>query len=103
MRSTVKMSGEQNDSTFFVVCIKTKNSFLNKHALLFGGPCFLLGEKAPAGAGRPSKRGWSYQITFRSLVVKHPAPTQNFDRNFDIFVDIFWNCLGASGMHPGGR
>ena len=34
---------------------------------------------------RASKVGWSYPITFRSLVVKHTAWTQNWS-NFDTFV-----------------
>ena len=66
---------------------------INTHSFV-GDPVFAW-KKAPAGAARPSKRGWSYPITFRSLVVKHPAPTQSVDRFFDI--------LGTSGMHPGGR
>ena len=83
--------------------ISKKHSFLNTHAL-FSLLIFLLGglffawKKTPAGAGRPSKRGWSYPITFRSLVVKHPAPTQNFDRNVDIFLTYFgvvWDHLGC--------
>ena len=76
-----------------------KQSFLNKDALFVGGPCFLLGKKTPAGAGRPSKRGWSYPITFRSLVVKHTALTQNFDRPFDIFftfLELFGRIWDAS-------
>ena len=68
------------------------------HTHLFLGTLFFAGKKAPAGAARPSKRGWSYPITFRSLVVKHPAPTQNFDRNFDICLTYFgvvWEHLGC--------
>ena len=47
---------------------------------------------------RARKRGWSYPITFRSLVVKHLAPTQNFDRNVDIcltYFGIVWEHLGC--------
>ena len=59
-----------------------------------------LPKKIPRRARRrPSKRGWSYPITFRSLVVKHPAPTQNFDRTFDIcltFLKLFGSIWDAS-------
>ncbi len=78
--------------------IEKKTQFSQKTSIAFWGTLFFAGKKAPAGAGRPSKRGWSYPITFRSLVVKHPAPTQNVDRNFYMFLTYFgvvWEHLGC--------
>ena len=61
---------------------------------------FLPKKKPRRARRRPSKRGWSYPITFRSLVVKHPAPTQNFDRNFRSFrwhiLELFGSIWDAS-------
>ena len=55
-------------------------------------------KKTPEGTPQGSQKGWSYPFTFRSLVVKHPAPTQNFDRFFDIcltFFEVVWDHLGC--------
>ena len=54
--------------------------------IIFWGTLFFAGKKTPTGAARPSKRGWSYPITFRSLVVKHTALTQ--------ICEVVWD-------HPG--
>ena len=65
---------------------------------MFWGTLFFAGKKAPAGAGRPSKRCWSYPITFRSLVVKHTALTKNFERHFLFHLTYFgvvWEHLGC--------
>ena len=50
-------------------------------------------KKNPEGTAPASKVDWSYPITFRSLVVKHPAPTHNFDRTLDVFL----TCLKLFG------
>ena len=73
-------------------------SFFNKYELFCFGTLFLPTKKTRRERRRASKRGWSYPITFRSLVVKHPAPTQNFDRGFDTFLTFFgivWEHLGC--------
>ena len=78
--------------------ITNKNRIFSINTNYFVGDPVFCWEKTPAGAARPSKRGWSYPITFRSLVVKHTAPTQIFDRTFDIFLTFFeivWEHLGC--------
>ena len=67
--------------------------FFNKYALYFVGTLFLPKKKPPEGTAPASKVGWSYPITFRSLVVKHTARTQNFDQFFNIFLH-FSNLFG---------
>ena len=62
------------------------------------GDAFFAEKKPPEGTAPASKVGWSYPITFRSLVVKHTARTQNFDQLFDIcltFVEVVWDHLGC--------
>ena len=62
--------------------------------MLFFGDAFFAEKKPPEGTLPASKVGWSYPITFRSLVVKHTARTQNFD-NFLTFFEVVWDHLGC--------
>ena len=78
----------------------------NKYALCFRGTPFLPGKNPRRARRRVSTRGWSYPITFRSLVVKHTAWTQNWKKhNSDTFhqfsktqvapkmtISMIWSC-----------
>ena len=57
------------------------------------GRCFRQNKKKRRERRRASKRGWSYPITFRSLVVRSTARTQNVDI-FLKFFEVVWD-------HPG--
>ena len=69
-------------------------SFLNKYALFLFGTLFLPKKNPRRERRRASTRGWSYPITFRSLVVWSTARTQHFDN----FLTFFWHLLKLFGI-----
>ena len=71
-----------NNQVFLRKTHKYTTFVINMHYLIFRR--LFAEKKTPEGTAPASKRGWSYPITFRSLVVGHTARTQHFPKVWQI-------------------
>ena len=94
--------GQKFRSTFAKIAkiLQENDIFLINTHYIFGERVFCR-KKTPEGTAPASKVGWSYPITFRSLVVKHTARTQNVDHFLGMFLHflklfgIIWDVSGG--------
>ena len=69
-------------------------AFVKYIRIIFFWDAVFAGKKPRRARRRASKVGWSYPITFRSLVVRSTALTQIF-HNLLTFFELVWDHLGC--------